>query len=133
MAKSKYIPKYQQTIDVYTPIKKLSDLYVGKEYFLKLESQSKYTKQIIRDRVPVNHKQGLHVGESIEEYGEYRDEMDLWCRKGRLYEKHTELLYDLNDKQVQTTKTCAIVSINSNAIFDSNENRDSLCLNSFQL
>lgn len=72
---------------LYLPVDKNS-LYVGRRYYLKLESHKRYHVQTVRDRILVNHAQGLHVGETLEEYDLYRKELDLWCDKGRIFEKH---------------------------------------------
>ena len=97
----------------------------------------KYVRQEIRDKINVNHRAGLHIGETVEEYGAYRDEMDRWCDKGLLYDKFTEAVSNDNTKDSKSIATTTIVSlrpdIKPSMLFEIDETRDTMCLTTFQL
>lgn len=136
MAKKRLLSAVPVMEVVYRTIDKTS-LYVGRKYYLKLETMRKYVPQEIRDRILINHRKGLHVGETVEEYSAYRDEMDLWCDKGRLYDKFTEAVVNDNPEDSKIIATTAMVSINSGnnpqMLFETDETRDAMCLKTFML
>jgi hypothetical protein len=136
MAKKKIISNEPIMGYVYRPIHK-SHLYVGRPYYLKLENETKYRLQTIRDRITINHKLGCHVGETNESYGEYRDEMDLWCDKGRLYDRFYEVIGNDQGIGVVSVTTTVKVSlrpdIKPSVLFEVDESKDAMCLLSFEL
>ena len=116
MAKTKTNTEKEVLVKTYRPILNVSDLYVGRRYFLKLPGANKYTQQSVRDRISVNHRLGYHEGETIEEYNEYRKVIESWCRRGYLYDCFMEAIGANDDKANTSTVVTTKVSINpSNA------------------
>lgn len=82
----------------YVQITDVSLMYVGKEYFLKMDCHMKYTKQSVRDIIKKDHKAGIHTGETIDEYNRYRNQIDSWVKNGWIYEAITS---DIEDPKPQ--------------------------------
>jgi len=130
--------KATKTVKVYTRITDPSKLFVGKRYFVKMSDKGKYTEQSIRDRIRVDHKKGLHVGETIEEYEDYRKQMGIWCRRGWLYDLSIEVIGDEKNKEEVMSKPTTIVSLRPDndiiqTLFETDESRDALGFKTFSL
>ena len=72
---------------IYVPMDP-SELCVGKVYYSNCEGRSsRWTAQSVRSRIAIDHKNGIHNEETVEEYMEYRGDLERWCKKGWLHNR----------------------------------------------
>jgi hypothetical protein len=138
MARKVAVKKEVKPLMIYVPIDSPAKLYPGRKIHIRINTHIKYSPMEIRDRVLLDHKKGYHEGESVEQYEEYRKQMDQWCIRGWLFDHVLAPTDEDKEKLEQESKTTVKVSVNPQAydttrLFNLNEDDDKLGLKSFTL